>query len=44
MFLSAQKKRLIEYPQHVFWFKNKKIIFLLRTLNLSPGTRITMPP
>ena len=22
-----------EYPQHMFWFRNKKIIFLLHTLN-----------
>ena len=22
-----------EYPQHMFWMRNKKIIFLLRTLN-----------
>ena len=23
-------------PQHMFWMRNKKIIFLLHTLNLSP--------
>ena len=23
-----------EYPQHMFWLKNKKVIFLLPTLNL----------
>ena len=23
----------IEYPQHMFWLKNKKIIFLIRILN-----------
>ena len=22
-----------EYPQHMFWLRNKKIIFLLRTFN-----------
>ena len=26
-----------EHPQHVFWLRNKKIIFLLRTLNQSPA-------
>ena len=25
-----------EYPQHMFWLGNKKIIFLVRTLNLRP--------
>ena len=25
-----------EYPQHMFWLKNKNVNFLLRTLNLSP--------
>ena len=29
----AEKKGLNEYPQHMFWLENKKIIFLLRTLN-----------
>ena len=27
-----------EYQQHMFWLKNKKVIFLLCTLNYSPGT------
>ena len=34
--LGAQKNRLIgtfEYAQHMFWLTNKKIIFLLHTLN-----------
>ena len=26
-----------EDPQHMFWLSNKKTIFLLHTLNLSPG-------
>ena len=25
-----------EYPQHMFWLRNKKIIFLLRTLIQMP--------
>ena len=25
-----------EYPQHMFWLRNKKL-FLLRTINLSPA-------
>ena len=32
-FLGAQKNRLIEYPQHMFWLRNKEIIFLAHTLN-----------
>ena len=37
MCLGAQKNRLIEavlfeYPQHMFWLRNKKNNFLLRTL------------
>ena len=32
--LSAQKNRLIEYPQHMFWFRIKKTIFLVRSLQL----------
>ena len=32
--LSAQKNRLIEYPQHMFWLRNKKTIFLVRSLQL----------
>ena len=36
--LGAQKNRLkrdgsFEYPQHMFWLRNKKIVFLLRSLN-----------
>ena len=35
--LCAQKKRLkdgsFKYPQYMFWLRNKKIIFLLQTLN-----------
>ena len=36
--LGAQKNRLnetdlFEYPQHMFWLRNKKIIFLVRTFN-----------
>ena len=36
--LGAQKNRLIwdgsyEHPKHMFWMKNKKIKFSLRTLN-----------
>ena len=27
MFLGAQKNHLIEYQQHMFWLRNKKIIF-----------------
>ena len=27
-----------EYPQHMFWLKNKKINFLVRTLNYRPGS------
>ena len=26
-----------EYPQHMFWLRNKKIIFFVRTLNLRPA-------
>ena len=26
-----------EYPQHMFWLRNKKISFLLHTLNESPA-------
>ena len=37
MCFGAQKKRLIEtffkHPQHIVTLRNKKIIFLLRTLN-----------
>ena len=25
-----------EYPQHMFWFRNEKVIYMLHTLNLSP--------
>ena len=39
--LGAQKNHLIErsfeYPQHMFWLRNKKIKFSLRTLNLRPN-------
>ena len=28
-----------EHSQHMFWMRNKKPIFLLHTLNLSPGTK-----
>ena len=28
-----------EYPQHMFWLRNKKIIFLKHTLNLSTALR-----
>ena len=27
------------YQQHMFWLRNKKINFLVRTLNLSPGVK-----
>ena len=30
--LGAQKNCLIEYPQHMFWLRNKKISFSIRTL------------
>ena len=30
---------LIFYIMYVFWLRNKKIIFLLRTLNFSPDLR-----
>ena len=31
--LGAQKNRLIEYLQHMFWLRNKKINFSVHTLN-----------
>ena len=30
-----------EYPQHMFWLRNKKIIFLLHTLNWRPAFMMT---
>ena len=30
-----------EYPQHIFWLRNKKIIFLLRTLNQSTESTVS---
>ena len=36
--LGAQKNRLnetvFEYPQHIFWLRNKEHIFLVPTLNM----------
>ena len=32
----SQNNRSFAYPQHIFWLRNKKINFLLQTLNLSP--------
>ena len=32
----SQQDVSFEYPQHTFWLRNKKIEFLLSTLNLSP--------
>ena len=35
--LCAQKNRLFRVPTTYVWLRNKKFIFLLRTLNLSPA-------
>ena len=34
--LDAQKNRLIEYPQHIFWLRNKKNNFPVHTLIWRP--------
>ena len=31
--VSISMRRFFEFPQHMFWLRNKKIIFLLHTLN-----------
>ena len=33
MCFGCSKKPSFEYPQHMFWLRSKKIIFLVRTLN-----------
>ena len=33
-----------EYPQHMFWLRNKKIKFPLRILNLSPADIYSLEP
>ena len=37
--LSAHWDGSFEYPQHIFWLRNKKIVFLLCTLNKRPVLR-----
>ena len=32
-FISVSLTLIFKFPQHMFWLRNKKIIFLLRTLN-----------
>ena len=36
MFWVLKRDGSFEYPQHMFWLRNKKIIFLLHTLNSRP--------
>ena len=45
--LGAQKNCIIEivfeYPQHMLWLRNKKLIFNCALLNVSRGLRILCP-
>ena len=38
----SQQDGSFEYPQDTFWLRNKKIIFLVRTLNLRPVSRLVV--
>ena len=41
LFWVLKRDGSLEYPQHMFWFRNKKFFFLVCTLNLLLGMHVS---